>query len=140
METEYKSDPDKLQRYLKNSYLSSKERFEKEIIKTKLDYENAFAVIETLLKMAPSDLEQPAIVKQDPHDYLSYLFTADDDPFGRVLIQPNPGYFNKKLPRSAAHFITVQVICDTNNKLTSKAISDVVKAVDFAALKNMVGK
>ena len=105
-----------------------------------MDFKNTFASIETMLKMAPSELEQPAIVKQDPNDYLSYLFTTDDDPFGRVLIQPNPGYFTKKLPRSTPQFITIQVIGDMNNKISAKAIADVVKAIDFAALKNMLGK
>ena len=140
VEQEYKSDPEKLKRYLKNTYLSNKERFEKEIIKTELDFKNAFAGIETMLKMTPSELGQPAIVKQDPHDYLSYLFTSDDDPFGRVLIQPNPGYFNKKLPRSSPQFITIQVIAEMSNKISAGAVTDVVKAVDFAALKNMLGK
>ncbi len=140
LEKEYQSDPEKLKRYLKNTYLYNKEKFEKTIIKTELDFKNTFASIETMLKMAPSELEQPAIVKQDPNDYLSYLFTTDDDPFGRVLIQPNPGYFTKKLPRSTPQFITIQVIGDMNNKISAKSIADVVKAIDFAALKNMLGK
>ena len=140
LETEYKSDPERLKRYLKNTYLFNKEKYEKGIIKSEQEFNNAFAGIEILLKMSASELEQPAIVRQDPHDYLSYQFTTDDDPFGRVLIQPNPAYFNEKLPRAMPQFIMVNVVGDTKNQITAKAIGDIIKAIDFAALKKMVDR
>ncbi len=140
LETEYKSDPEKLKRYLKNTYPYNKEKYEKGITKTEQEYKRVSEAIETKLKLASSDLDQPAIVKQDPNDYLSFLFTTDDDPFGRVLIQPNPGYFNKKMSRGTPQFITIQIIGDMQNKIAVKTLADIVNAFDFTALKKMLGK
>ena len=90
--------------------------------------------------MPETELNQPAIVKKDPDDNLSYLFTNDDDPFGEVLIKPNPGYFNKKLPRSTPQFFWVYVAWDHNEPIATKFREDIMSAVDFATLKNMLGK
>lgn len=105
-----------------------------------LDYKNASTKIETLLKMPSAELGQPAIVKRDPKDYLSYLFTTDDDSFGKVLIKPNPGYFNSKLSRSTPQFFVVNITGNEKDNVASKVISDVMKDIDFSALKNMLGK
>jgi hypothetical protein len=104
------------------------------------DYKNALAKIETLLKMPAADLSQPAIVRQDPHDYLSYLFTTDDDAFGKVLIKPDPGYFNVKLPRSTPQFFVVNITGNEKEAIAAKAMTDIMKNFDFTALKNMLGK
>jgi hypothetical protein len=104
------------------------------------NYKNALTRIETLLKMPAGDLSQPAIVRQDPKDYLSYLFTSDDDAFGKVLIKPNPGYFNTKLSRSSPQFFVVNVTGNEKEAIAAKAIGDIMKNFDFAYLKNMLGK
>jgi hypothetical protein len=139
-EVQYKNDPEKLKRYMNNDYLPVKEVNEKNLVRTEKDYKNAIAKIETQLKMSPDDLNQTAIVKIDPQDPLSYLFTDDNDAFGRVLIQPNPGYFNKKLSRSTPQFFTVNVSGNQNNKIAANAMADIMKAVDFSILKNLLGK
>ena len=137
---EYKNDPEKLQRYMKNTYLYNKDRFEKDVIRTEQNYKNALTKIETLLKTPSGELEQPAIVKQDPNDYLSYLFTTDDDAFGKVLIKPNPGYFNGKLSRSSPQFFLLNVTGNEKEIIAAKVMTDVMKNFDFTALKNMLGK
>ena len=104
------------------------------------DYKNALTKIESLLKMPSADLSQPAIVRQDPKDYLSYLFTTDDDPFGRVLIKPNPGYFNVKLSRSSPQFLLVNLTGDEKEAVAAKAMTDLMNNFDFTALRNMLGK
>lgn len=139
-EKEYKNDPEKLKQYMKMDYQSTKERYEKLVADNEKNYKPALAKIEAQLKLAPGELSQPAIVKQDPADHLSYLFTNDDDPLGKVLIKPNPGYFDKKLPRSSPQFFSVYIIGDPKEPIASKAMTDIVKAVDFVALKNMLGK
>ena len=139
-EVEYKNDPDKLQRYMKMDYLSIKERYEKQLSEMEQNYQPAFDKIEVLLKMSPAELNQPAIIKQDPNDGLSYLFTDSDDPFCKILIKPNPAYFNKKLPRSSPQFFWVSVIHDDKNAIASKFMTDIMKAVDFTTLKSMLGK
>jgi hypothetical protein len=108
--------------------------------KTEQEFKNALAKIETLLKMPPDESDQPAIVKQDTHDYLSFLFTTNDDAFGKVLIKPNPGYFNSRLPRSSPQFIVVNVTGNNNEPVAAKVMTDVIKDLDFTALRNLLGK
>ena len=108
--------------------------------KTEQDFKKALAKIEAFLKMPSGESDQPAIVKQDPNDYLSFLFTTNDDPFRKVLIKPNPGYFNSKLPRSSPQFIVVNVIGNYNEPVAAKVMMDVIKDLDFTALRNMLGK
>lgn len=108
--------------------------------RTEQEFKNALAKIETQLKMPSGESDQPAIVKQDPHDYLSFLFAANDDAFGKVLIKPNPGYFNSKLPRSSPQFIVVNITGDDKEPVAAKVMTDIVKDLDFNALRNMLGK
>jgi hypothetical protein len=139
-EKEYKSSPEKLAVYMKMDYTDSKARYEKLLSDNEKNYKPAFKKIEDLLKMSESELNKQAIVKQDPHDHMSYLFTDDDDPFGQVLIKPNPGYFNRKIPKSSPQFFYVYLTGNDREPIAAKFMSDIMKAVDFAALKNMLGK
>lgn len=139
-EAEYKNDPEKLKRYMEMDYLSTKERYEKLLADNEKNYKPAFDKINTQLKMPAAELNQQAIVKDDPNDHFSYLFTTDDDGFGKVLIKPNPGYFNTKLPRSSPQFFWVYVRANHKEPIAAKFMADIMKAVDFATLKNMLGK
>ncbi|HEX7905335.1 MAG TPA: hypothetical protein VF487_15790 [Chitinophagaceae bacterium] len=139
-EKEYKNDPEKLKRYMKMDYTDSKVRYEKLLRDNEKTYQPAFEKIDAQLKMPAAELNQPAIVKMDPHDHLSCLFTDDNDPFGQILIKPNPGYFNKKIPKSAPQFFWVYVIANHKEPITANFMSDIIKAVDFSLLKNMLGK
>jgi hypothetical protein len=138
-EAEYKNDPDKLHKYLKIDYLPRKVRYENLLKDNEKIHAPAFDKIEALLKLSSGELSQPAIVKVDPNDHQSYLFTEDDDPFGKVLIKPNPLYF-KKLPKSSPQFFWVYIRGDHKNPIATQAMADVTKAVDFALLKGMLGK
>ncbi|HEX5168296.1 MAG TPA: hypothetical protein VFW11_03930 [Cyclobacteriaceae bacterium] len=139
-ETEYKNDPDKLAQYMKMDYLPTKDRYEKLLAESEKNFKPAFAKIESLLSLSATELSEPAIVKEDPNDHLSYLFTNDDDPFGKILIKPNPAYFNKKLPRSSPQFFWVYIVGDHKDPIASETMANIIKSVDFAALKNMLGK
>ncbi|MDP3312741.1 hypothetical protein [Lutibacter sp.] len=139
-EVEYKNDPEKLKKYMKMDYLDSKAKLEKLVADNEKEFKPAFDKIEEQLKLPIEELNQQAIVKDDPNDHLSYLFTDDDDPFGKILIKPNPGYFNKKLPHSSPQFFWVNVIWDHNAPIATKFRTDIMKAVDFTLLKNMLGK
>jgi len=108
--------------------------------KTEQDFNKAISKIETLLKMPAAESSQPAIVKQDPNDYLSFLFTNDDDAFGKVLIKPKPEYFNSKLPRSSPQFFLVNMSGSEKDPVASKVMADVIKSIDFSALKDMLEK
>jgi len=139
-EKEYKNDPGKLAKYMKMDYNDSKARYENFLRDNEKSYQPAIDKIEAQLKMPAAELNQPAIVKMDPNDHLSYLFTEDNDPFGLILIKPNPGYFNKKLPRSASQFFWVYVRANHQEPIAANFMSDIIKAVDFSLLKNMLGK
>jgi hypothetical protein len=138
-ETEFKNEPEKLQKYLQMEYEPTRQRYEKLLAENEKKFEPAFAKVEVLLKMSATELSEPAIVKMDPTDHLSYVFTDDNDPFGKVLIQPNPSYF-KKLPRSSPQFFSVYVAGNHNDPIAAKAMKDIMNAVDFSVLRNMLGK
>ena len=139
-EKEYKNDPEKLKKYMKMDYLEIKTRYEKFLSDNEKDYKPAFDKIESQLKMPAAELNQQAIVKIDSKgSHSAYLFTDDSDPFGLVLIKPNPVYF-KKLPRSSPQFFWVYLRGSHKDPMAAKFMTDIMKAVDFAALKNMLGK
>jgi len=139
-ETEFKNDPEKFKKYMKMDYLQMKERYEKLLADNEKEFKPAFDKIDTQLKMSADELNQQAIVKVDPNDHLSYLFTDDADPAGKILIKPNPGYFNKKLPRSSPQFIWISVSANHKEPIASKFMTDIMTAVDFALLLNLLGK
>jgi len=139
-ETAYKNDPAKLEKYMKMDYRQIKERYEKFLANNEKDFKPAFDKIDAQLKMPAAELNQQAIVTTDPKDHLSYLFTDYDDPFGKILIKPNPGYFNKKLARSSPQFFWVSIRYNHKEPIATKVREDIMKAIDFAALKNMLGK
>lgn len=139
-EAEYKDNPEKLKKYMKMEYLEPRTRYEKLLTDNDKRYKPAFDKIDEQLKLPADELNEQAIVKNDPNDHLSYLFTDDNDIFGKILIKPNPGYFNKKLPRSSPQFFWVNVSGNHKEPIAAKFMTDIMKAVDFAALKNMLGK
>ncbi|MGZ8559586.1 MAG: hypothetical protein ACXWWC_14685 [Chitinophagaceae bacterium] len=139
-ETEFKNEPEKLKKYMKMDYLPSKERYEKLLSENEKFHKPAFDKIDEQLKLPSAELSKQAIVKLDPNDHLSYLFTDDNDGFGKILIKPNPGYFNAKLPRSSPQFFWVFVRWNHKEPIATKFMTDIMKAVDFATLKNMLGK
>ena len=137
---EYKDDATKLERYMKMDYLSSKDRYEKLLADNEKNYKPALRKVDSLLRLPAAQLSQFAIVKQDPKDHLSYLFTNDDDPFGKILIKPNPSYFDKTLPRSSPQFFCVYISGNPKDPIAAMAMADMIKAVDFTKLKSMLGK
>ena len=139
-ETEFKNDPEKLKKYMKMDYLPIKERYEKLLADNAKEYKPAIDKLDLQLKISGDELSKQAIVKSDPNDHLSYLFTDDNDPFGKILIKPNPGYFNKKLAKSFPQFIYISIIGNHKEPIAAKFMTDIMKAVDFAALKDMLGK
>ena len=138
-EAEFKNDPEKLKKYMKMDYLPIKENCEKQLADNEKKFKPAFDKIEEQLKLPADELNKQAIVKMDPYDHLSFLFTDDSDAFGQVLIKPNPAYF-KKLPKSSPQFFGVYVRGNPNEPIAAKFMTDIMKAVDFATLKDMLGK
>ena len=138
-ETEFKNDPEKLKKYMKMDYLSIKESAEKQLSDIEKKFKPAFDKIDEQLKLPTDELNKQAIVKMDPNDHLSYLFTDDNDGSGHILIKPNPGYF-KQIPKSSPQFFWIYVRANHKEPIAAKFMADIIKAVDFATLKNMLGK
>ena len=139
-EKEYKNQPEKFEKYMKMDYQETKARYEKLITDNEKNYKPALDKIDSQLKMPLAELMQQAIVKIDPHSTFSaYLFTDDIDPFGQVLIKPNLAYF-KKLPKSSAQFFWVYLRGSHKDPTALKFMTDIIKAVDFIMLKNLLGK
>jgi hypothetical protein len=139
-EKEFKNDEAKLNKYMRMDYLQIKARYEKLLADNDKYFDPAFEAIEEQLNLPAATLNQMAIVKSDPNSSLNYLFTTDDDPMGKILIKPNPGYFNKKLPKSSPQFFSVYLRGNTAAPVAAKFMTDIVKAIDFNLLKNMLVK
>ncbi len=139
-EQEFKNDPAKMEKYLRLDYNQVKERYQKYLAENNERFQPAFDKVNEQLKAPANELNLPAIVKQDPHDHLSYLFTSEDDPFCRILIKPNPQYFNSKLPPSSAQFLFVFLKWDHTDPVATKFMEEINNAIDFNLLKNMIGK
>ncbi len=137
-EKEYVNNPAQLQRYMKMEYENIKTRYNKLLQENQSRFKPAFDKIDKQLTMSSVELSQSAIVKDDPKDHLSYLFTDENDPFRKILIKPNPSYF-KILPRSTPQFIWITVTASAN-LIPAKFMSDIVSALDFKGLINLLGK
>ena len=139
-ETEYKNDKDKLEKYMRMDYRPMKERYEKQLADVEKKFKPAFDKLNDALSMPAAELAKPAIVKIDPKDYLSYLFTDSEDPFAMILIKPNPNYFNKKISKSSPQFFSVYIMGNPKFPIVAKMMTDLMAAVDVKALKAMLGK
>jgi hypothetical protein len=139
-EKELKNDPEKLKRYIKLGYQYKKDKYQKFLADNEKPFKPAFENIEKQLQMSAEILNQKAIVKRDPNDTYNYLFTDENDPFGEVLIKPNSGYFNENLPKSSPQFFWIYMVWNHNEPIASMFKENSMKAVDFTALKNMLGK
>jgi len=139
-EKDLKNDPEKLKRYIKLDYQYKKDKYQKFLADNEKPFKPAFENIEKQLQMSAEILNQKAIVKRDPNDTYNYLFTDENDPFGEVLVKPNSGYFNKNLPKSSPQFFWIYMVWNHNEPIASMFKENSMKAVDFTALKNMLGK
>ncbi|MEI8205051.1 MAG: hypothetical protein WCH34_18680 [Bacteroidota bacterium] len=57
-----------------------------------------------------------------------------------IAVKPNTEYYNKKLPKSSSQFFTVIYKLTQNDPVFEANISAIKEALDFAKLKNMLGK
>jgi hypothetical protein len=57
-----------------------------------------------------------------------------------IAVKPNLNYHRKKLPLSTPQFFTVVYKIAHGDPVFEENIANIQKAVDFAALKNMLGK
>lgn len=90
------------------------------------------------LKKDAAWLAEMAVVKRESvSGVYKYVFTTLDDPYmSAVPIMPNPDYYNRKLPKSAAQFIVID-IGRTDGFIGENVQKVVDKNIDF--FKSLLG-
>ncbi len=125
---------------IKDNYKTDENKQKEKLAIAMKGYDIALAKVEADLQMPTSELNQQAIVKQDPNTVMSHLFTNTNDPFAKILIKSNPDYFDKKLPRTSPQFFVVVLKGNAKDPILGNAMKELEKALDFEALKSMLGK
>ena len=131
------------------SYLSRKEylliqkkRLEKSIneMPSERKYlEKYLGNINEHLKMPGDELSLPAICMWNDEERFE-KFVNEGTRGSFIAIKPNIEYYHKKLPKSSPQFFSVVYKIAHGDPVFEENISNIQKAVDFAALRNMLGK
>ena len=98
-----------------------------------------FKNINDYLTKPESELSQPAICMwNDEERFEGFVKEGSRGSF--IAVKPNLNYVKKNLPKSSPQFFTVVYKISTGNPVFEENISNIKKAIDFTALKNMLGK
>lgn len=131
------------------SYLSRKEylliqkkRLEKAIKESpgeKTYFEKFIKNINDYLTKTETELSQPAICMWNDEERFE-KFVEEGTKGSFIAIKPNLDYYHKKLPKSTPQFFSVVYKISKGDSVFEENIEAIKKAVDFATLKNMLGK
>lgn len=98
-----------------------------------------FKNISDYLTKPEKELNQPAICMwNDEERFTGFVEEGTKGSF--IAIKPNLSYYNTKLPKSSPQFFTVVYKLTHNDEVFEENISGIQKAINFSALKNMLGK
>lgn len=104
------------------------------------DFYNKFLKnISDLLKQPDAALSSPAICPWNDEQRFTG-FVKEGTPGSFIAVKPNLDYYRKKLPKSSPQFFSVVYTVSKGDAVYEKNIAAIEKAVDFAALRNMLGK
>ncbi|MBO9571769.1 MAG: hypothetical protein J7497_06105 [Chitinophagaceae bacterium] len=95
--------------------------------------------IDNYLKRPDDELKQPAICMWNEEQQFE-KFVAEGTSGSFIAIKPNLDYYRKKLPVSSPQFFSVVYKISHTDPVFEENISNIQKAVDFSALRNMLGK
>lgn len=122
--------------------LIQKKRLEKSIKENSGDKESSYKFISNInefLKNSESELNKPAICMWNEEERFEKF--VDEGTRGSFFaVKPNLAYYHKKLPKSAPQFISVVYTLSTGDPVFEENISNIKKAIDFSALKKMLGQ
>jgi len=125
----------------KEYLLIQKKRME-QIIKEEgaSDFYNKFiSNINEQLKKPDAELSKPAICPwNDEQRFTGFVPEGTAGSF--IAVKPNLDYYRKKLPKSSPQFFTVVYKISHGDPVFEENMAAIKKAVDFATLKNMLGK
>jgi hypothetical protein len=126
----------------KEYLLIQKKRLEKSIKENSGDIgfsNKCISNINDYLNNPESDLNKPAICMWNEEERFE-KFVNEGTVGSFLAVKPNLNYYHKKLPKSAPQFITVIFTLSSGDQVFEENISNIKKAIDFAALKKMLGQ
>src|ERR1035437_4629424 len=104
------------------------------------EYFNKFSKnVNEYLKTPETELSQPAVCMWNDEERFE-KFVDEGTKGSFIAVKPNLDYYHKKLPKSSPQFFTVMYTISAGDEVFEENISNIKKAIDFAALKNMLGK
>jgi hypothetical protein len=106
-------------------------------------YSQYIPLVDEFLKKADvNELNEPAILDQVKGINGFFGFVDANHQNARWAVKPNPAYFDASLSKSAPQFFTVHFnIYETDGvNIHRAAMQDLLKIIDFNALKSMIGK
>lgn len=95
--------------------------------------------INAWLKISEDELNQPAVCRWNEEERFE-AFVEEGSPGSFIAIKPNAGYYHKKLSKATPQFFTVVFKIAHGDPVYEDNIAEIKKAIDFASLKNMLGK
>lgn len=98
-----------------------------------------FKNINDYLQKPESELNKAAVCMWNEEEKFE-KFVEEGTRGSFIAVKPNLNYYHKKLPMSSPQFFTVVYKVAQGDPVFEENISNIQKAVDFAALKNMLGK
>lgn len=104
------------------------------------EYTNKYiSNVNEYFKKPESELSKPAICKWNEEERFEN-FAEEGSGRSFFAVKPNLDYYNKKISKSSPQFFTVVYKISKGDAVFEDNMSAIKKAVDFAALKNMLGK
>jgi len=101
--------------------------------------EKYFKNINDYLTKSETELSKPAICMWNDEERFE-RFVEEGTKGSFIAIKPNLDYYRKKLPKSSPQFFTVVYKVSKDDAVFEENIEAIKKAVDFEALRNMLGK
>jgi hypothetical protein len=104
------------------------------------EYYNQFLKrINDYLQQPADELDEPAVcARNDEQRFNGFVQEVSAGSF--IAVKPNLDYYRKKLPKSSPQFFTVVYKVAAGDAVFEDNITNIQKAIDFATLKNMLGK
>ncbi len=95
--------------------------------------------IDVYLKQPESELSKPAICMWNEEERFE-KFVEEGTKGSFIAVKPNLDYYHKKFNKSSPQFFTVVYTLSKGEPVFDENITAIKKAVNFATLKNMLGK
>ena len=104
------------------------------------DYYDPFMnQINAYLKKPAPDLSMPAICLWNDEERFNG-FVEEGTPNSFIAVKPNMAYYHRNLKKSSPQFFYVEYTLSQGDPVFEETIPAVMKAIDFAKLKSMLGK